>query len=277
MDSGSRDILSSGLRVVSGTYGYAATLAGVHTGVLSTGGGSAGRLVTMRAMVRPSPCTAEPRVPALAAALPRRRRLGGRLAQGDAVSHRSRDVLLNDRVDVEVPSEVNTRADGSNSVANGVQDADRSSTLSSKSFGGASGRSGDAELGDGLVCIGLPIRNSAKDFVGTLARVVEDVRAGASTSDLGERVDDAMREDAKEVHGEQVGDGDSSGCSSSKCSHIGCHTGEGCAAVVCCSARTTRDRPPAVTTDARDVREEEKKKKKRMATAGLHCIDCSRP
>ena len=114
---------------------------------------------------------------------------------------------------------------------------------------------------------------SANDFIGTLASVVEDVCSGASTSDLGERVDDATREDAKKVHGEQVCDGDCSGCSNSKCCNIGCHPSEGCAAVVGCSAGTTSDRTPAVTTDARDVREEEKKKKKRMATAGLHCID----
>ena len=117
-------------------------------------------------------------------------------------------VVLDDGEDVEVPPEVDPGADGTHSIPNGVQDADGRSALSSKSFRGAGGRSGDAQLRDGFVCISLSVRHSADDLVRALAGVVEDRGARTTSSNLCERVDDSSSEDAQQVDREQVGNRD---------------------------------------------------------------------
>ena len=66
--------------------------------------------------------------------------------------------------------------------------------------------SGDPQLGDGFISIGLSVGDRADDLIRALAGVVEDGGAGTASRDLSEGVDDASSEHAQQVDGEQAGD-----------------------------------------------------------------------
>ena len=114
--------------------------------------------------------------------------------------------MLHDGEDVEVPPEVDASSNSTDSIFDGIENSDRSGALTSESLRGAGGRSGDTQLCDGFISIGLPVGDRADDLIRALAGVVEDGGAGTASRDLSEGVDDASSEHAQQVDGEQAGD-----------------------------------------------------------------------